>query len=80
VETKEPMPYNIREVEDKDSIRHQATQPIPIGPAFSKRTAERAARLIVTGSGIQDEGPDWTKWELLDENGKTFACKMIPGY
>lgn len=74
------MPYIVREIEDPTQVRQQATKPIPLGPGFSNRMVERAAKLIVTGSGFKDPGPDWTKWELFDAEGKALACKMIPGY
>lgn len=74
------MPYTVREIEDPAQVREQATKPVPFGPGFSQRMAKDAVRMIVTGSTFSDPGPDWTKWELVDAKGKTYACKMIPGY
>ncbi len=74
------MPYIVRDIDDQQVIRIEALKKQPLGPGFSEKTVSKAVRLIVTGSTMKDDGPDWTKFELQDAKGKTIACKMIPGY
>lgn len=74
------MPYVVTDIEDKQVIRVKALAQQPLGPGFREKVVNKAVRLIVTASTMRDEGPDWTKFELQDAEGKTLACKMIPGY
>lgn len=62
------------------SARHEATQPAPFGPNFSKEIADRTETLRVVGSSFGDPGGDWTEFQAFDASGARIATRRIAGY
>lgn len=71
--------YIIRTTTDPAEIVREATQPPPFGPGFPTEQAERADRLEVWGSSINDPGEDFTAFYLIADRVEIGHRRVI-GY
>lgn len=72
--------YELDRITDPTELVAAATRRQPAGPAFDIEDAQRAAVLIVEATTAADQGPDFTRWTLLNAAGTTIATADVPGF
>lgn len=71
------MPYLVAEYVGEAAVREAQERP-PFGPGFPAEDAERATRLVHTGSSFSDPGPNWNRYELF-EGEALIGARRIEG-